>query len=434
MIPFDLPQPVVLLWLFVFGAVIGSFLNVCIYRIPQHESLWAQLRGLNHPPSSCPWCKKRILATDNIPIIGWIRLGGRCRFCRHAIPARYALIEFFNGLLWVVLYVLIVPAGFTAKIETSALYSLLGALAQPGLTQPAQIWLVNLQYLYFLTLAEALLVATFIDYDLMIIPDGVTIPAMIFGVIGGTILGTPALWPAWFFDSAQMAGFQAVLPSWMHWMLTLPADIPWLVAHPHWHGFVNSVLGLLAGGGIVWIVRILGQWVFRREAMGFGDVILMAMIGAFVGWQASLIVFFLVGPICAIIATIVTRSLQFSKAIPFGPYLSMGALLVVLFWNRWFSEFHTFFDRGPLMLVVFILMGTFFVPILVLVRAIKRGLGFPDDPDDSGMTEEWTSGDQLTFYANKEERIDQTRLQPTIWPGISTGQGTSHANRWRGSR
>ena len=299
MIPGDLPLPIVLTWLFIIGSIVGSFLNVCIYRIPQHNSLWEQLRGLNHPPSSCPWCKKRILATDNIPIFGWIRLGGRCRFCRHSIPIRYALFELFNGLLWVVLYVAIVPAGYTATIQTSTLFTPLGALGQPQLTQPALVWLVNAQYLYFLIMAEALLVATFIDFDLMIIPEAVTTPATICGVIGAGILGAPALWPAWFFSRQELAGIEPVLPNWLHWMLSLPAQVPWLTAHPHWHGLISSLLGLLVGGGTVWIVRVVGNWVFQREAMGDGDIYLMAMIGSFIGWQPSLVVFFLVALLCA---------------------------------------------------------------------------------------------------------------------------------------
>ena len=185
MTPADIPLPIMLGWLFVFGAVVGSFLNVCIYRIPQHERLWDQLSGLNHPPSTCPFCKKRILAIDNIPIFGWLWLRGRCRFCRHSIPIRYALIEFFNGLLWVVLYVAIVPAGYHAKVESSVLYSTLGALGNKGLDHAQLVWLLNAQYFYFVIMAEALLVATFIDFDLMVIPDGVTVPGMIAGVIGG---------------------------------------------------------------------------------------------------------------------------------------------------------------------------------------------------------------------------------------------------------
>ena len=431
MIPGDIPLPIILTWLFVFGAVVGSFLNVCIYRIPQHERLWDQLTGLNYPPSSCPFCKKRILAVDNIPILGWLILAGRCRFCRHGIPIRYALIEFFNGLLWVVLYVVIVPEGFHAKVETSALYSPLGALAQPGLSHAQQIWLVNAEYLYYLILAEALLVATFIDFDLMIIPDGVTIPGMVLGLAGAFVLGAPTLWPAWFFAAHEFNGLQAVLPSGLHWLINLPEQISWMNAHPHWHGLISSFVGLLIGGGTVWIVRILGHWAFQREAMGFGDVILMAMIGSFLGWQASLMVFFLVAPLCALLAAVVTLTFRSTREIPFGPYLSIAALMVLMLWNPYFSRFETFFSRGPLLPIVFLLMGGLFAPLLVLIRLIKRALGFQEE---ILVSEEWTSADQLSFFANKEERDARPAMQPTSWPGVASGQGTSHTDRWRGSR
>lgn len=425
MIPYDIPQPIILFWLFIFGSVVGSFLNVCIYRIPQHERLWDQLSGLNHPPSTCPFCKKRILAIDNIPIFGWLWLGGRCRFCRHSIPIRYALIEFFNGVLWVVLYMAIVPEGYTAKAEASSLYSSLGALGDGSLSRATLVWLVNAQYLYFLVLAEALLVATFIDFDLMIIPDGVTVPGMLVGVIGGTILGAPALWPTWFFARHELNGLQAILPNYLHWLLVFPERLTWLEAHPHLHGFINSLVGLIAGGGMVWLVRILGNWAFKREAMGFGDVILMAMIGSYIGWQPSLIVFFMLAPICALIATIATLSLRSNREIPFGPYLSAGALLVILLWHRFFSQFETFFSRGPFLLFVMVVMGATFFPLLVLVRIVKKSLGFEDTWTED-VVEEWTSGDQLAFYANKDERQNQP------WQGIASGQGNTHTNRWRG--
>ena len=430
MIPGDIPLPIVVTWLFVFGAVVGSFLNVCIYRIPQHERIWNQLSGLNHPPSSCPYCKKRILAIDNIPILGWLILAGRCRFCRHAISVRYALIEFFNGLLWVVLYLAIVPEGFQAKIQTSALFSPLGSLGQRGLSSSMHVWLVNAQYVYFLILAEALLVATFIDFDLMIIPDGVTLPAMFVGVVGGFILGAPTLWPMWFFSVQELNGLQVILPDGLHWLLNLPEQLPWMLAHPHWHGMFSSLMGLVVGGGIVWIVRILGHWAFGREAMGFGDVVLMAMIGSFLGWQASLIVFFLVAPLCALVAATITYTMRSTREIPFGPYLSAGALLVILFWNPYFSKFETFFSRGPLLPIVFVLMGCLFAPLLVLTRYVKMRLGFHEEPVEY---EEWTSADQLSFFANQEEKEIRPPLQPKSWPGIASGQGNSHTNRWRGT-
>ena len=432
MIPGDIPQPIVLFWLFILGSVVGSFLNVCIYRIPQHERLWDQLSGLNHPPSTCPFCKKRILTIDNVPIFGWLWLHGRCRFCRHSIPIRYALIEFFNGLLWVVLYVVIVPAGFNAKVEASSLFSTLGALGQPGLAHAKMVWLVNVEFLYFLILAEALLVATFIDFDLMIIPDGVTVPGTILGVVGACALGAPTLWPAWFFAQRELNGLQPVFPEFLSWMFTLPEQIPWLTAHPHWHGLISSLLGLVVGGGTVWLVRILGHWAFGREAMGFGDVTLMAMIGSFLGWQPSLVVFFMLAPLAALAATAITFSLRSNREIPFGPYLSVGALLIVLFWSRYFSALETFFSRGPFLMMIFSLMAMVFFPLLVLMRFIKHRLGFGEESDEEEG--EWTSGDQLTFYANKHEREGRTPLQPTNWPGISAGQGNSYTNRWRGTR
>ncbi|HUQ70838.1 MAG TPA: prepilin peptidase, partial [Planctomycetaceae bacterium] len=104
MILFDTPPWIVWTMLFLVGACVGSFLNVCIYRLPQHESVWRAWSSLHHPPSHCPYCRTRIWHRDNIPILGWLLIGGRCRFCRHRISFRYAFIELMNGLLWVGLY------------------------------------------------------------------------------------------------------------------------------------------------------------------------------------------------------------------------------------------------------------------------------------------------------------------------------------------
>jgi leader peptidase (prepilin peptidase)/N-methyltransferase len=331
-------------------------------------------------------------------------------------------------MLWVVLYLAIVPAGYGAKIESSVLYSHLGALGQSGLSPPAMITLVNLHYLYFLVLAEALLVATFIDLDLMIIPDGVTVPGTVAGLLGAAYLGAPALWPAWFYSQQELNGLQSVLPL---WLINLPEQIGWLIAHPHWHGLINSILGIIVGGGSVWIIRIVGHWAFRREAMGFGDVTLMAMIGSFLGWQPSLIAFLFIAPLCALLIAVVTLTLRTAREIPFGPYLSFGAMMVVLFWRPYFSRFELFFSRGPFLVVLFMTMALLMFPMLILMRLIRIRLGF-EEP--STWVEEWTSGDQLAFYANKESRETQAMSQANPWPGIPSGQGQSHANRWRQGR
>ena len=432
MIPGDVPQWVVLVWLFTFGAVIGSFLNVCIYRLAvhEHESLWAQLRSLTHPPSSCPSCKRLILKRDNIPVLGWLILRGRCRFCRHEFSPRYALVEFFNGLLWVLLYVAIVPAGYAAKASDSCLWSALGPLADPLLSHGQTVFLLHAQYLYFLVLAEALVVATFIDFDLQIIPDGSTLPALAVGVAGAFLIGGLHLWPVWFQSGATLQTLQHVTPDWMHWLMRGPDRPAWLAAHPHLHGLASSLAGMLVGGGVIWALRIVGRWAWRREVMGFGDVILMGMIGSFLGWQPTLLVFF-VAPFCGLAATVLSLRLFRAREIPYGPYLSLAALLVLLFWRPYFSHFENWFALGPLIVVQAVIMLVLLAVSLLLVRGVKRLLGFKDFDDDQFGDDDWTSGDQLAFFANKDSAAGSGDLKPNGWPGTAAGQGRQYSDHWR---
>lgn len=421
------PQWIILPWLFAFGACIGSFLNVCIYRIPQQERLWDQLRGLTHPPSTCPFCRRRILAIDNIPVLGWLLLRGRCRFCRHTIPPRYALIEFFNGLLWVVLYMLIVPAGFHATVKDSCLWSPLSPLADPALSFSQQVFWLHAQYVYLLILVEALLVATFIDFDLRIIPDGATVPAMVAGILGAFALGHLHLWPVWFQCPHTLSLFQQLLPDSWHWLLSGSERPKWIAAHPHLHGLASSLAGFTVGGGLVWLVRIIGERVLRREAMGFGDVILMAMIGSFLGWQATILVFF-VAPLCALAAVAMTFLFRRGNEIAYGPYLSLGALLVLLFWRPWFSKAEHWFCLGPIVFVQGAALFAMLALTLMLVQFVKRLFGIVDP---SLPEWEWSSGDQLAFYANKQASSVSSPLQPPVWPGTSAGQGRQFTDRWR---
>lgn len=429
MIPGDIPLWIVLVWLFVLGSVIGSFLNVCIYRLPHHEHLWAQLVGLTHPPSSCPYCKNRIQGRDNIPVLGWLILRGRCRLCRHSIPPRYALIEFFNGLLWVALYVAIVPSGYGAKASDSCLWSAIGPLANAMLDHDQIVFLLHAQYFYFLVLAEALLVATFIDFDLQIIPDGSTVPALIVGLLGAFVIGDLHLWPVWFQSSSTLQTLQHVTPEWMHWMMRGPDRPAWLAAHSHLHGLLSSLAGMVVGGGVIWVLRVVGHWAWRREVMGFGDVILMAMIGSFLGWQPTLLVFF-VAPFCGLLATVASLRLFRAREIPYGPYLSLGALLVLFAWRPYFSYFENWFALGPLIVVQAVIMFVLLVASLLLVRYVKRLMGF-QDADEIGFVDEWTSGDQLAFYANKEPQFGCGEPKESGWRGTATGQGRHYSNQWR---
>lgn len=418
MILWDLPVWFVWGGLLLFGMVVGSFLNVCIYRLPLHESIWQAWSGLGSPPSTCPFCRQRIRAYDNVPLLGWLWLRGRCRSCRHWISVRYPFVEVLNGVLWVLLYAALVPTKWGSTVTESALWSPLWPMAQVSWSPYQQsVWL-HVEYAYYLVLVEALLVASFIDFDLQIIPDSVTAPAAIVGFLGG-VTGVLMLVPVWF----QFGWGAGAVPVW---------TTQW----PVLHGLAASLAGAAVGGGVVWYFRIAGQWVFRREAMGFGDVTLMAMIGSFLGWQPVLLVFFL-APACAL-TVVVTRWLigqllptgaKWEREIPFGPYLSLAALIVILGWKPLFRVFQPFFAMGTLLFVFAAVMAVMVLISLWMAQGVKWLLGWP--LYESEWIEEWTSADQLTFHANKSEHVGVGPWRREPWPGHRAGRGLIHGDRWR---
>ena len=277
------------------GTVVGSFLNVCIYRIPWEKSvIW--------PGSRCPKCLAEIASRDNIPILSWLALRGECRTCGAPISARYPGVELLVGLLFLGVYFVDVAATPSG---------LIGHSAEPFA-----------RMLFHQAMVSLLVAATFIDYDLTIIPDSITVTGMAFALIVGTAI--PTVRPEPSNASTPMGGLGI------------------------------GVLGLVGGGGLVWAVRILGGLAFRKEAMGFGDVTLQAMIGAFLGWRAAVLGFFLgaflaLGHAALRLIAIVAKRIagrQLTRAdheIPFGPYLSMAAVLLMLawpeVWEGWAREF-----------------------------------------------------------------------------------------------
>lgn len=429
MIPYDVPQWIVLVWLFTVGAVIGSFLNVCIYRIPQHESLWASLRGLYSPPSYCPRCRQPISPWDNIPIFGWLKLRGRCRNCHLRISPRYPLIELFNGLLFVVMYWFEVPAGFGATIQESGIDAVLGPKGIPGSDWLSPTAVVNWRYAYHMVLLEALLVASFIDIDLKIIPDGVTVPAMLVGLVGAAVVGQVYLVLLWFQDPSVVRSIRTAFPESLQWLLTGPRVPQWFAEYPHWHGFLVSLAGLIVGGGTVWIVRLLGFWILRQEAMGFGDVVLMAAIGSYLGWQPTLIVFFL-APVCALAVVLLSLVLWRGREIPYGPYLSLATLLLLLGWKQIWPIAERVFSLGPVLIVIAVFMTAMLAASLQLMQLLKLALGIPLYPSEAPL-EEWTSADQLAFFANENVDLQRGRWPHEEWQGTSAGRGTVHEDAWR---
>lgn len=428
MILWDLPVWFVWLELFILGSCIGSFLNVCIYRLPLHDELWLAWKGVGHPPSTCPFCKKRILAIDNVPILGWMWLRGRCRSCRHTIPFRYPMVEFLNGALWVLLYAMLVPQQWSATIQDSAIYSSFLPLAQPGWSPPSQELWLHVRYLYYLVLMEALVVATFIDFDLQIIPDSVTAPAAVVGVLG-SLTGVLWLVPVWFQDPIHISGVwwqfdpEGLPPSWM--LIRAPE---WIAAHPILHGLAVSLAGAFVGGGMIWFMRIIGFWVFRREAMGFGDVTLMAMIGTFLGWQPMILIPFVACTV-ALVAVVGRGMFRPGREIPFGPYLSIATMLVLLSWKWLFPVMQRYYELGIFLVAFAVLTGIMLTGLLWLTQGIKWLLGIPLYEAD--YVEEWTSADQLTFFANKDPYAGVGPMSPARWPGEFSGRGRSHEQRWK---
>jgi leader peptidase (prepilin peptidase)/N-methyltransferase len=273
---------------FLVGTVVGSFLNVCIYRIPWQKSvIW--------PGSRCPRCLAAIVARDNIPIVSWIALRGECRGCGAPISARYPLIESLVGFL------------FLGAFLTDVIAAPRGAWGQVSAFQLAAA-------AYHAVFLALLVAATFIDYDLTIIPDQITVTGMVVGIGAGT------LWPE---------------------IRSAPAAWP---AMTHLQGFWVGVVGLVVAFGLTQFVRKAATFFLRREAMGFGDVMLMGMIGAFLGWQAAVLTFFL-APFAGL-AHAVWKLLKYFKKglsggqlssadreIVFGPYLSMAAASLLLSWK-----------------------------------------------------------------------------------------------------
>jgi len=445
MVLWDVPLWIALITLFVFGATIGSFLNVCIYRMPNAcrepmsipQEIAAAWKSLLHPPSRCGYCFHPIALRDNIPILGWFILRGRCRHCRRSYSVRYAGIELLNGLLFALLYWFEVPSGFYATVEQSCLYHELGPTGTGWLTPE---WMLNLRFLYHLVLVEMLVVATFIDFDLRIIPDSITIPAMVVGVLGGVILGQAYIVPVWFErqDIVQVfgGGLEMLnLPVPQEWfrpsegVLHGGVSVPgWISSAPHLHGLAVSLAGLLVGGGIILGVRIVGHWALKQEAMGFGDVTLMAAIGSFLGWQAVVMTFFL-APILALIVVALGFFFKRQREIPYGPYLSLAALLVILFWKQISPAPLRLFEMGRFLPILAIVMFGLLLVSLWLVQSIKKLLGIRDEE----FLEEgkWTSADQLSYQASSKPELYLGEWERPRSPAPQTARGEWNRSHWR---
>jgi leader peptidase (prepilin peptidase)/N-methyltransferase len=243
-----------------FGLIIGSFLNVCIYRIPREKSIV-------NPPSSCPGCGAPIRAWDNIPLVSYLLLAGKCRKCGVNISLRYPAVELLNGLMYA------------------------AVLFHFGIG-----WHLPLLF----ALVSAMIIITFIDLDFQIIPDVITLPGMLIGLAAA------------------------------HFLLPDP------FARYSLLGFTSSLIGLFAGGVSFYLIAILS-----RGGMGGGDVKMMAMVGAFMGWKGvflTTLVGSLAGSLVGI-ALMIFKGQGRKTKIPFGPFLAIGSV-VSLFFGRMIIDWY----------------------------------------------------------------------------------------------
>ncbi|MCO5044413.1 MAG: prepilin peptidase [Kiritimatiellae bacterium] len=245
------------------GACIGSFANVCIHRIPRGESVV-------RPRSRCPACGTLIAGYDNIPLVSYFLLRGRCRHCGAKISARYPLVELVMAVFFL------------------ALWNRYG---------------FDLRTLIYMGLTTALVVATFIDLDFMIIPDRIS--------LGGI--------PAGLLASA--------------WVPMLHGASAWQPA------LWSSLWGAAVGAGSLYLVSVLGRLAFKKDAMGMGDVKLLGAIGAFVGWEGVVFTILLSSLLGSIIGMglILARGKEWQSRIPYGPYLAVAALVWILGGSAWWQ-------------------------------------------------------------------------------------------------
>ncbi len=261
------------LTIFAFGIVVGSFLNVCIYRVPRERSIVT-------PRSACPGCGQPIAFYDNIPVLSFLFLRGLCRRCGAAISWQYPVVEARNGLLWVAAYL-----GW-------------------GLTPSA---------LLYAAFGSAMLVLVFIDAQHRILPHGIT--------MGGWIVGlATAPWQAIHqYEAPNVARLLGLL------------DV--MTADGRILAWIGSLVGSLLGAGMLLVVAVGYYLVRREEGMGHGDIILMGLIGAVLGWGRTLLTVFLGSFLGAVVGLVLIRRAGGDRKyeIPFGTFLGIAAVIALFF-------------------------------------------------------------------------------------------------------
>ncbi len=270
-----IPTPFFYVAIGVIGAIIGSFLNVVIHRLPREESIV-------FPNSRCPSCGTAIAFYDNIPVLSYAVLGGRCRSCKTHISARYPAVELLTGVLWA------------------------AVAMHDGMT-----WALPFDLIF----VTAILVLIFIDAEHMILPNAITYPGIVFALVARITL--PLLLRQPHFDDIRML-LAGPFAGWPLWAASLG----------------GAVIGGLAGGGSLWLMGWLWEKLRGVEAMGLGDVKMMFMVGGYLGWRLTILNIFvavLSGSVTGIVLMAAKGDRNMQMLLPFGIFLGIGAIAALLF-------------------------------------------------------------------------------------------------------
>jgi leader peptidase (prepilin peptidase)/N-methyltransferase len=422
-----IPLEVRLAALFVLGACAGGLINLGTYRLA-----W-------HPRSISPWSRPDAKAPprrlwDRLPVIGWLGLRREAGLHGAGFWIRPLLLELLTGVGFAALY-------WWEIGQRGLLMSAVPQRPAPGL-----LAVLHTQYAAHLALMSLLLVASMIDLDEKTIPDAITAPGTILGLLlaaacpwslpGGAVPPPNNLFPPGFWNGLSPENWPLLqltsplpLRLWPPWLSGLwglgiglgccwlwcvglmprswyprhgsrraiqlclarlarePATYRillmgliasaaiaavWLLGGRGWVGLLSGLVGMAAGGGLVWLVRVIGTAALKREAMGFGDVTLMAMIGAFLGWQTCLIVFF-IAPFAGLVVGVLQVILIRDSRIPYGPFLCLGTVVTIVFWATIWDRTWNIFALGWLVpLFVLFCLGLMAL-MLGLWRSIREG-------------------------------------------------------------
>lgn len=263
------------IFFFALGSIIGSFLNVVIHRVPLEESIV-------FPNSACPKCKNSIKPYDNLPILSWLFLRGKCRHCKNPIYARYPAVELLTGLIFVLVFWQI---GFNPFLAVALVF------------------------------VSAMIALIFIDAEHMILPNVITYPLLVFALLVRLIL--PIFLSADYFKDIRF-----------YPLSELQGSPLWLVS------LCGAILGGLVGGGSLWLVGEIWKRLRGVEAMGLGDVKMLFAVGALLGWRLTLLTIFLgafTGAVAGVLVIARQKDRDLQTQIPFGIFLGIGSIISLLF-------------------------------------------------------------------------------------------------------